>query len=70
MSKLQFYRHVTPSSHFVAVYLHLIDMMILQKGELHKAVPALLRLSNFLNEFEIENYSVYLSLMRTYIKLH
>ena len=32
MSKIHFYRLVTPTQNFIAVYLQLVEMMILEKG--------------------------------------
>lgn len=32
MSRLQYYKFVTPVSHFIQIYLQLIDLMIVEKG--------------------------------------
>lgn len=69
MSRLQFYRYVTPMSHFIQIYLHIIDLMIVEQGELHKAIPILHKVLVHLSEYEVEQYSVYLALLRTYLKL-
>lgn len=70
MSRLQYYRNVTPMSHFIQINLEVVDLMVVERGELHRAVPILLKVLAHLNGCEIEQYSVYLSLMKTFLKLN
>jgi hypothetical protein len=69
MSKIQYYKLVTPTSNFIQIYLQLTDLMVIEKRELSQAVTVLLKVVNVLSQYEIEQYSVYLALMKTYLKV-
>jgi hypothetical protein len=69
MGRLHEYQQVTPMSHFIEIYLQVIDFMVVDEGELHRAVPILLKVLSHLGESEAEQYPIYLSLMKTYLKL-
>lgn len=70
MGRLQIYQEVTPISHFIQIYLQIIDFMIVNEKQLHRAVPILLKVLHHLSEYQSEQYSVYLALMKTYLKLN
>ena len=68
MAKLQFYKQFTPLSHFIEIYLQ-IKEVILEKGELPRAVQVLLKVIGMLSRCEMEQYGVYLELMKVYVRM-
>jgi hypothetical protein len=70
MGKLHYYQYVTPINHFIEIYLQIIDFMVVNEEELQRAVSILLKVLSHLGDCEAEQYPIYLSLMKTYIKLN